>query len=154
VVDTDGAPHPGRAEELRRWDRWWRQHQRQSREQWARGAIAKRPALSTSTDEVTGASRAAEYLVLLNRPRYERALITHPSWRVRIRAAATLAANDAPYAAALLLREFENRYWTACFNAGHQLASLTGIWFPFECSRQEERRAAAAYWTRVVLERQ
>ena len=140
-----------RAEELRRWDRWWRQHQRQPREEWAREAIARRPTLSTSTDEVTGASRAAEYLLVLNRPRYERLLITHPSWRVRIRAAVTLAPGEPQRAAALLLREFENRYITACFNAGFQLASLTGTWFPFDCSRQEERRAAAAYWTQRAL---
>jgi hypothetical protein len=152
VTPADRAPHPDRSEELRRWDRWWQQHQRQSREQWAREAIAKRPALSTIADEVTGASRAAEYLLVLNRPRYERALITHPSWRVRIRTAVTLAANDPRYAAALLLREFENRYLTACFNASSQLASLTETWFPFDCSRQQERRAAAAHWTRMALE--
>jgi hypothetical protein len=102
-------------------------------------------------DHVTGASRAAEYLLVLDRQRYERELVTHPSWRVRVTAAVTLAANDRQYAAALLLREFENRYLSACFNAGNQLASLTGTWFPYECDRPQERRAAAAYWTRMAL---
>ena len=148
--DEVSAP-PDRAEELRRWDRWWQQHGRQSREQWAREAIAKRPALSINAAEVTGASRAAEYLLVLNRQRYEWTLITHPAWQVRVRTAVTLAANDPRYAAALLLREFENRYLSACFNAGNQLASLTGTWFPFDCSRPQERRAAAADWRRIAL---
>jgi len=140
-----------RAEELRRWDRWWQQHGGQSRERWALEAIAKRPAVSGDVYEVSGASRAAEYLLVLNRGRYERQLVTHPSWRVRVTAAITLAQKEPQYAAALLLREFENRYLSACFNAGDQLASLTGSWFPFECSRPEERRAAAAHWTGLAL---
>ena len=75
------APPDG-AGELRRWDRWWQQHGRQSREQWAREAIAKRPALSINAAEVTGASRAAECLLVLNRQRYEWTLITHPASQI------------------------------------------------------------------------
>lgn len=142
-----------RAEEVRRWDRWWQQHGGQSREQWAREAIGKRPAVSGDSYEVTGASRAAEYLLVLDRGRYEQRLVTHPSWQVRVVAAITLAPKEPQYAAALLLREFENRYLSACFNAGNQLASLTGSWFPFQCSRPEERRAAAAHWTGLALAR-
>jgi hypothetical protein len=142
---------PDQGEDLRRWDRWWGQHGSDSREQWARAAIATRPALSASVHEVNGASRAAEYLLVLDRRRYERTLVTHPAWQVRVTAAVTLAADDPQYAAALLLRELEGRYWSACFNAGNQLASLTGTWFPFTCSRQQERRAATAHWTSMAL---
>jgi hypothetical protein len=137
-----------------RWDRWWREHGRQSREQWALEALARPSAipLPHAVSTTDGAPRAAEYLITLDRGRYERALVTHPSWRVRVATAVTLAPNDPRYAAALLLRELENRYLGACEYAGSELASLTGTWFPFKCDRTDERKAAAAYWAQAVSE--
>ena len=139
-----------RAEELRRWDGWWRQNGRRSRERWARQAITRRP---STDEEMNGASRAAEYLLVLDRARYERVLVNHTSYVVRSTAAVVLAPNDSQYAAALLLRELENRYVGACFDAGNQLALLTGSWFPFSCNSSTERRAAAAHWTQLALTR-
>lgn len=151
TFEDEWLPLVDRAEELRRWDRWWQQHGRETREVWARDAIGRRPEISMSASAVNGASRAAEYLMALDRKQYEQVLVTHRSWRVRVTAAVFLAAGDPPYAAALLLRELENRYWSACANAGDQLAHLTGSWFPFKCHSAQERRAAAAHWTRLAL---